>query len=99
MTEIENKLATWFFSLIGYFNHYSFFTEKLWQQIPKFGGEDEANVKCAFMHWWFHNNFGYFTTPVGMTWFHETTEELYNDYIKQYRPLFKAYEKWVEKQR
>ena len=59
----------------------------------------EANIKCAFMHWWFHNKFGYFTAPVGMTWFHETTEESYNDYIKQYQPLFKAYGKWIEKRR
>ena len=38
-----------FFSLIGIFNHYEFFTEKLWKKVDGFEDKDEAEVKCAFM--------------------------------------------------
>lgn len=99
MTQQEKNLCKWFFNLVGYFNHYSFFTEKLWQQVPKFGGEDEANIKCAFMHYWFHNTFHYNTLSINSSWFEELDEKDYNEYIKEYEPVIEAYKKWIEEQR
>jgi hypothetical protein len=32
MIEEEKVLCEWFFNLVGYFNHYSFFTDKEWKK-------------------------------------------------------------------
>ena len=44
MTNKEKDIFTWAFDLIGYFNHYSFFTEKLWRKVEGFEYADEGNV-------------------------------------------------------
>lgn len=31
MTQENKELCEWFFNLVGYFNHYSFFTKKEWK--------------------------------------------------------------------
>ena len=59
MTGKEKKLTGWFFNLIGVFNHYTFFTDELWRNVKGFKKVDEAEIKAAFMHYWFHNEFGY----------------------------------------
>lgn len=95
---MENNIIKWLFGLVGYFN-YGFFTKKLWKNVEGFEEEDEANVKNAFMHYWFHHQYGYFTAPIGMSWYEETDEEGYNLFIKRYKPVIDAFEKWVEDQR
>ena len=92
MTQEDKILFEWFFNLVGYFNHYSFFTERQWKNIKDFENKDEAEIKCAFMHYWFHHRFGYFTCPVGMSWFAEVSENSYNEYIKEYEPVLNAFE-------
>ena len=99
MTQEDKILFEWFFNLVGYFNHYSFFTERQWKNIKDFENKDEAEIKCAFMHYWFHHRFGYFTCPVGMSWFAEVSENSYNEYIKEYEPVLNAFEEWKIKQR
>ena len=99
MTKEDKILFEWFFNLVGYFNHYSFFTERQWKNIKGFENKDEAEIKCAFMHYWFHHRFGYFTCPVGMSWFAEVNENSYNEYIKEYEPVLNAFEEWKIKQR
>lgn len=32
MTQNEKELVEWFFDLVGYFNHYEFFTKRLWKR-------------------------------------------------------------------
>lgn len=99
MTQKEKEFCEWFFNLVGYFNHYSFFTKKLWREVKGFKEYDEAEIKCAFMHYWFHYKFGYFTCPCGCGWFAELDEKSYNDYIKRYKPVIKAFEQWKIEQR
>lgn len=99
MTREEKDVYGWFFQLVGYFNHYEFFTKKLWKKVKGFKKHDEAEIKCAFMHYWFHNKFGYFTCPCGMEWFTELDEESYNTYVKFFKPVFEAYNKWCIEQR
>ena len=36
MTQKEKEFCGWFFNLVGYFNHYSFFTKKLWREVEGF---------------------------------------------------------------
>ena len=97
MTQEEKILVEWFFNLIGYFNHYSFFIEKKLKEIGVFEKNDEAEIK--FMHYWFHHKFGYFTCPVGMSWFAEVSESSYNNYIENYKPIINAFEQWLWSQR
>lgn len=99
MTEREKELVRWCFDLVGYFNHYSFFTKKLWKEVKGFEHEDEAEIKCMFMHYWFHHKFGYFTIPCGMSWFTELNEDSYNRYIEIYKPVINAFEEWMKQQR
>lgn len=99
MTREFKETCTWFFNLVGYFNHYSFFTEKQWKNIKGFENQDEAEIKCAFMHYWFHYKFNCFTAPVGVGWFSEVSENSYNEYIKEYEPVLNAFEEWKMKQR
>lgn len=99
LTSKEHKIAQWLFGLVGVFNHYEFFTDKLWRNVPGFKDKDEAEVKCAFMHYWFHNTFHYNTLPVNSSWFEELDEKYYNEYIKEYEPVIEAYKKWIEEQR
>lgn len=90
----EKELAKWFFDLVGYFNHYSFFTKKLWKKVKGFKEKDEAEIKCVFMHYWFHHEFRYYSCPVGMSWFSEVNQNTYEKYIKTYQPILDAFEKW-----
>ena len=99
MTNKEKDIFTWAFDLIGYFNNYSFFTEKLWRKVDGFEYVEDDEIKCAFMHYWLHNKFGYFTSPIGIVYFHETTESSYNMYISKYKPIIKFFEKWELDQR
>ena len=48
---IGEDAFNFFFSLIGRFNHYAFFTKKLWKKVKGFEDEDEAEVKCALCHY------------------------------------------------
>lgn len=93
MNLAEKVLAGWFFSVIGYINHCSFFTQKLWKEVEGFKDYDEAEIKCAFVHKWFHDRFGYFTCPVGCSYFTETKEDIYNIYIERFEPVFNAFTK------
>ena len=99
MNKREKELAEWFFNLVGYFNHYSFFTKELWRKVKGFKNYDEAEIKCAFMHKWFHDKFKYFTCPVGMGWFCEVSEDSYRNYIKDFESVFDAFVKWKIEQR
>ena len=99
MTNKEKQLTEWFFNLVGYFNHYSFFTKKLWKRVKGFKHEDEAEIKCMFMHYWFHNKFGYFTMPCGCGWFAELDKDCYDEYISRYQPVIDAFEQWKTEQR
>ena len=51
MTQEEKELCEWFFNLIGYFNHYSFFTKELWRKVKGFKKYDEAEIKCLLIFW------------------------------------------------
>lgn len=99
MKQKEIEFCSWFFNLVGCFNHYSFFTMKLWKEVEGFEKYDEAEIKCAFMHRWFHDKFGYFTCPVGMNWFCEVSETSYRNYIKEFELIFNAFEQWKIDQR
>lgn len=99
MSEKEKELSKWFFSLVGYFNYYSFFTKKLWKEVKGFEHEDEAEIKCMFMHYWFHHKFGYFTIPCGSGWFVESDQESYEIYMERYFPVLDAFINWTIRQR
>lgn len=99
LTNRENKLVQWCFELVGVFNRYKFFTDKLWRKVPGFKEKDEAEVKCAFMHYWFHNTFHCNTKPVNSSWFGELDEKDYNEYIKEYEPVIGAFKEWANEQR
>lgn len=104
---IENKDYTigedafnFFFSLIGRFNHSTFFTKELWRKVEGFKYTDEAEVKCAFMSLWVNNTFGIPTYPTGMTWCnYDGDKKLFDEYINEWMPLFKAYRDWSNTQR
>lgn len=89
-----------FFGLVGVFNHYSFFTQKLWKKVKGFEGEDEGEVKCAFMSLWTHHTLGIVTYPVGSSWcnYHGDTES-FDTYMDKWMPLFVAFKDWANSQR
>ena len=94
------EVAEFFISLCGKFGHYEFFTKELWRNVKGFKNEDKAEVIAAFLHYWFHNEYGFNTCPCGSGWFSNfEEEEYYNKYIEKYKPLFKAYNEWCIKQR
>ncbi len=93
------EVAEFFINLSGVFGHYSFFTQKLWKKVKGFEKEDEAEIIAAFLNYWFHNQFGFYTCPCGSGWFAELGEDCYNDYITKYIPLFEAYSEWCTRQR
>lgn len=89
-----------FFGLIGVFNHYSFFTQKLWKKIKGFEEEDEGEVKCAFMSLWAHRTLGIVTYPVGASWCcFNGSQESFDLYLDKWNPLFVAFMDWAHSQR
>ena len=97
-----------FFSCIGIFNHYEYWTKKLWKKLKGRKHTDEAEVKCAMLHLWCHNHFGICSSPCGCGWFtlwkdipeygiKAITE--YEDYIEGWKDIISDYQKWCEKQR
>ena len=89
-----------FFGLIGVFNHYSFFTEKLWRKVDGFKDKDEGEVKCAFMSLWTFHKLGIITYPVGGSWCtYQGSGESFNVYMDEWKPVFNAFMEWVNKQR
>ena len=103
MTEnmrIEKGAFEFFFGLIGVFNHLSFFTEKLWKKVNGFDDVDEAEVKCAFMSLWARQHLGIISYPVGASWSSYNGDKvLYDEYINHWKPVFMAYEEWINKSR
>ena len=93
------EIAEWFFDLVGVFNHYGFFREKLWNKVKGFEKTDEAEIKVMFMHLWFHHKFGYWTTTCGSGWFAELGEECCDEDYKEFQPVVDAYIEWVGQQR
>ena len=97
---IGEDAFNFFFSLIGRFNHYTFFTKELWRKVDGFENEDEAEVKCAFMSLWTKQTLGISTYPSGMAWsVYYGNEKIFNDYINKWTPLFKAFQDWINGQR
>ena len=98
--KIGKDAFEFFFELIGVFNHYSFFTDKLWKKVDGFENEDEAEVKCAFMSLWVGQHLGIYTYPVGSSWCHYNgNRESYDEYIKKWDSVFKAFQDWKYEQR
>ena len=97
---IGEDAFNFFFSLIGRFNHYAFFTKKLWKKVKGFEDEDEAEVKCAFMSLWVNNTLGIPTYPVGMSWCNYYGDKsCFDEYINKWMPVFNAFQDWVNTQR
>lgn len=89
-----------FFGLIGIFNHYAFFTKKLWKKVEGFKDKDEAEVKCAFMSLWALRYLGIRSYPVGAAWCcYNGDKSCFDDYIQEWKPVFHAYMDWMYKQR
>lgn len=89
-----------FFGLIGVFNHYAFFTKKLWKKVEGFKDRDEAEVKCAFMSLWTNHELGIITYPVGSAWCnYDGSQESFDRYMDEWMPLFLSFKEWVYKQR
>lgn len=100
LTKEQKEMAEWFFNLVGVFCHYTFFTEKLWKKVKGFENRDEAEIKCAFMHYWLHHKYLCYTLPVGCSWFCDLdSPESYDIYISEYKPVIDAYTLWQIKQR
>lgn len=99
MTQNEKELVEWFFDLVGYFNRYEFFTKRLWKKVKGFERENEAEIKCMFMHYWFHYKFGYYTSPCGSSWFTVVDKDSYNSYITKYKPILDFFVTWAIDQR
>ena len=93
------EIAEFFVSLSGIFGHYEFFTKELWKKVKGYEKEDKAEIIAAFLHFWFHNKFGFYTCPCGSGWFANLSKESYEEYISEYKPLFEAYNEWCIKQR
>lgn len=97
--EIRLEVAEFFINLSGVFGHYEFFTKELWRKIKGFKEYDKADIIAAFLHYWFHNKYGYYTCPCGSCWFEELGKESYDSYIKEYEQVFDYFSKWCEEQR
>lgn len=98
--QVGKDALDFFFGLIGVFNHYSFFTEKLWKKVDGFKNEDEAEVKCAFMSLWTNHALGIITYPVGVGWCtNNGDQESFDTYMDKWMPVFAAFKEWAEKQR
>lgn len=93
------EIAKWFIDLVGIFGHYEFFTKELWRNIPEYENKDTSEVNVVFLHYWFHNQFGYYTTPIGMSWCSEVSKESYESYIERNKSLIKAFENWINNTR
>lgn len=89
-----------FFGLIGIFNHYAFFTKKLWKKVEGFKDKDEAEVKCAFMSLWTNHVLGISTYPEGSAWCnYHGDRESFDKYMDEWMPLLVAFKDWANKQR
>ena len=89
-----------FFGCIGRFNHYGYFTNKLWKKVKGFEKEDEAEVKCAFMSLWTKHTLGITTYPCGSSWCTiHGNEEFFNSYVEKWKPIFEDFDNWCISQR
>ena len=89
-----------FFSCMAYFNHYGYFTNKLWKKVEGFEKVDEAEVKCAFMSLWTKHTLGITTYPCGSSWCTiYGSEEIFNSYVEKWKPVFEDFDNWCAEQR
>ena len=95
----EEQLCKWFFSFSERFSHYSFFTKKLWKKVKGFEKEDKAEIECAFMCYWLHLEYEQYDAHHGVKWFTKICPTFYENYIRKYKPVIDAFEKWKEEQR
>lgn len=96
----KDAILEFFFGCIGRFNHYAYFTDELWRKVEGFKRKDEAEVKCAFLSIWTKYQLDITTYPVGSSWCCSSgNESIFNDYVKEWKPLFDDFDKWCESQR
>lgn len=89
-----------FFSCIGYFNHYAYFTKELWRKVKGFKHADEAEIKCAFLSVWTEHTLGIRTCPVGCGWSnYQCSQESFDRYVEKYKPVLEDFYKWQLAQR
>ena len=82
------------------FTRYEFFTKKLWKKVKGFKNAEQCEVHAAFLHWWLEGKFGLKRFPIGCTWCGAfNNEESHNKYLKEYEPVFEAYQDWCYNQR
>ena len=72
--------------LISRFNRHLFFKEK------------DMEEWMPFISKYLYNK-GIYVMPCGSAWYHETTKENVEEYLKEYSDLFKEYTKWCDSQR
>lgn len=98
----EKEIVEYFFSLIGYFNHYPYFTEELYRKrVKKYKNTDEAEIKAAIMSKYVKEKFDYNVMPCGMTWgtFFEDESDSVKRYHEEWKPLYNDFIKWQVEQR
>ena len=85
----KEKVLDFFFGCIGYFNHYSYFTDRLWRKVEGFKDKDEGEVKCAFLSVWTKKELDIITYPVGSAWSCSCgSESGFNRYVEEWKPVF-----------
>ena len=99
------RCSNWFISKAGIFGHYEFFTKELWRKVDGFKKADKAEVIAAFLHWWMRYEYGIQNHTVGIAWgsnyptTYKDDDECFNNYIKEYMPVFEAYSEWCYNRR
>lgn len=96
------EILKYIFKYIGIFNHYQYFTEELYRNLPNRKNVDSAEVKCAFLHWGLYDKFHILSTPCGMGWFtiwNKDDKDIVLNYLKSFKDIFDDYMMWCSKQR
>lgn len=96
----EKDMVHTLFNQFAELSRYDFFKKRLWKKVKGFKNRDEAEIVIAFATARL-KNLGIYTRPCGISWssFSDWTKEDVEEYLKDYQPVFEAYNQWCMSQR
>lgn len=96
----EEELIEYFFSMIGFFSHYSYFTKELYKtRVKRLKNVDRGEVIAAVLSSSIKQELGYNVMPVGCSWGTIMPEDSVKEYQEEWKDLYEDFVNWQLEQR
>lgn len=97
--EAKLEMARRCIGFVYIFEQRAFFTQELWRDVEGFKDCNRTDIITAFLEYWLYNKYGFCTAPAWFDLCTPVSKERFDEYMEIFKPVFDAYDKWIEEQR